>query len=120
MIQLDADEENADLLNDEIYHRYLRMEDTYNCLISETRFDDLPTTYKSMIRSGDDAYDIGMIYDNAIADMGMQENLYDLVRDGKWTLDAYNAIAEQSVIDLNGDGVYDDKDQYSSAGAIKL
>jgi len=102
MIQLDADEENADLLNDEIYHRYLRMEDTYNCLISETRFDDPPTTYKSMIRSGDDAYDRGknffvvgdfylgmmsrgfiMMFNKTLYDdMGMQENLYDLVRDG--------------------------------------
>lgn len=184
LIQIDAEEENADLINDEIYHRNLRIEDTYDCLISETQFDDPPTTYKNMIRSGDDAYDIGMIYDNALpsfmtegmiyswdhlpyvdlerswwdqgansvfsfhgqnfaavgdfylgmltrgfiivfnkdmyADMGLDYNLYDLVREGKWTLDRYAEIAEQIVMDLNGDGVMDDKDQYASAGAIKL
>lgn len=184
MIQIDAEEETADLINDEIYHRNLRMEETYNTMISETVFPDPPTTYKTMIRAGEDSYDIGMIYDSAIAglvtegmiyswdnlpyvdldrswwdqgansvfsfrgqnfaavgdfylgmmsrgfvivfnkelyaDMGLSDNLYDLVRDGKWTLDKYDEIAEQIVMDLNGDGVYDDKDRYSSAGAIKL
>lgn len=40
------------------------------------------------------------------------ENIYSLVTDGKWTLDNLYAYAEQTHIDLNGDGVPDAKDQF--------
>ena len=54
-----------------------------------------------------------------IADNGL-ENPYDLVRDGKWTMDK---MAEQMVAvtrDANGDGTFDEKDNYGYASAIKM
>ena len=183
-IQINADEENGNAINDEVFERNRRIEMAYDCVISETVFDNPPATYKNLITAGDDAFDVGMIYENelpefasnglihswdklpyadlerswwdqgansvfsisgkklaAVGDfyLGMMsrgfimvfnkdlytklsftDNLYDLVRDGKWTLDKYGEIAENSVMDLNGDTVMDDQDQYASAGAIKL
>ncbi|MDD7773602.1 MAG: hypothetical protein PT954_04145 [Eubacteriales bacterium] len=54
-----------------------------------------------------------------IADNGL-ENPYDLVRDSKWTMDK---MAEQMVAvtrDANGDGTFDEKDNYGYASAIKM
>ena len=54
-----------------------------------------------------------------IADNGL-ENPYDLVRDGKWTMDK---MAEQMVAvtrDANGDGTFDEEDNYGYASAIKM
>jgi hypothetical protein len=48
------------------------------------------------------------------------ENLYELVRQGKWTVDKFAEIAKGVVSDLNGDGVMDDNDQYGIASALKL
>jgi len=39
------------------------------------------------------------------------DNLYQMVRDGKWTWDVLHTIAKQTTIDLNGDGVIDKNDQ---------
>ena len=39
------------------------------------------------------------------------ENLYQAVRDGKWTWDLLHTIAKQTTKDLNGDGIIDKYDQ---------
>lgn len=39
-------------------------------------------------------------------------NLYDLVNDGKWTLDKLIEFSELASADLNGDGKMDENDQY--------
>ena len=44
-------------------------------------------------------------------DMGI-ENLYDLVREGEWTLDKLMEITSEIYIDINGDGVRDEGDRY--------
>ena len=46
-----------------------------------------------------------------VANMDM-ENPYQLVYDGKWTLDAFTSMAKQAVADVNGDGKMDINDQY--------
>lgn len=44
-------------------------------------------------------------------DMGV-ENLYDLVREGEWTLDKLMEITSDIYIDVNGDGVRNESDCY--------
>lgn len=55
-----------------------------------------------------------------LASADLNVNLYDMVRDGTWTLDNYIEIAKQFPQDINGDGIWDENDQYGTAGAIKL
>ena len=45
------------------------------------------------------------------ADLGI-ENIYALVRDGKWTFDKFFGFSRQAVADLNGDGQWTDEDRY--------
>ena len=182
--QLDADSENGDNINDEIYRRNRRIEDTYNCIISETTVDNTVTNFRNIVMSGEDSFDIAMIYDENIAsfytegllsswdrleyvnldcswwnqdandvfqingkqfaaigdftlamlsrgfvllfnkDMyeaaNLDENLYDLVRNNEWTLDKFAEISKNFVNDIDGNGMYDDNDQYATTGAIKL
>ena len=40
------------------------------------------------------------------------EDLYGLVKSGKWTLDKFIEISKMTSKDLNGDGVFDENDQY--------
>ena len=46
-----------------------------------------------------------------IADMGLDVP-YDLVREGKWTIDAFRQMCLNVTTDLDGDGKYTDKDRY--------
>jgi ABC-type glycerol-3-phosphate transport system substrate-binding protein len=46
------------------------------------------------------------------ADLGLTDNLYDVVREGKWTIDKLYEITKDMYRDLNGDGNYDDGDMY--------
>ncbi len=39
-------------------------------------------------------------------------SIYDIVKDGKWTLDVLNQYADGAYIDENGDGLADDGDSY--------
>ncbi len=48
---------------------------------------------------------------NLINDHGL-EDPYDLVNEGKWTLDKMGEMAAVTANDANGDGVYDDNDDY--------
>ncbi len=54
------------------------------------------------------------------AKAGLDTNLYDLVRDSKWTFDEFASFSKNFVSDVNGDGVYDENDQYPITGAVKL
>ncbi|MCQ2433253.1 MAG: extracellular solute-binding protein [Clostridia bacterium] len=55
----------------------------------------------------------GIVYFNKSLAAGYDlENPYDLVNDGKWTLDKLLSMCKSVSADLNGDGVYDEKDQY--------
>ena len=40
------------------------------------------------------------------------DNLYDVVNDGKWTLDYHAALAAQMYEDMNGNGEHDENDRY--------
>lgn len=181
---LDATEQNADKVNDEIYNRNRRVEAKFNAVITEDKVPHTNDNLEQLVMSGDNAFDIVMIYDENVAGIyssgildtwdklpyvdlerswwnadannvfqiqGKQfaavgdftlamlsrgfvmlfnkdmlasqlpdTNLYDLVRDGKWTLDAYAEVGKNFVKDINGDGVYDENDQYATAGAVKL
>ena len=49
------------------------------------------------------------------------EDLYGLVRDGKWTIEKMLQIGEEYTADLDGDGLwYDGTDQYGIAGTTKV
>ena len=182
--ELDAEEETGDNVNDAIYRRNRRVEGKYNCQISETKVEKTDSNFRSLMMSGDDLYDIVMVYDEnvsrfycegltnswdvfeyvdterswwnsdaneifsikgkqiaavgdftlamisrgfvmlfnkeIISNSNFDDNLYDLVRDGKWTLDKFASMAKNLTVDLNGDGKYDINDQFAAAGAIKL
>ncbi|HIX91587.1 MAG TPA: hypothetical protein H9681_01765 [Firmicutes bacterium] len=182
--QLDADSENGDNVNDEIYRRNRRIEDKYNCVITETAVDNTLDNFRNIVMSGDDAYDIAFVYDEQVANLyseglisswdrleyvnldcswwnqnandvfqingkqfaavgdftlamltrgfvllfnkdmydaaNLDDNLYDLVRSNQWTLDKFAEISMNFVNDLDGNGVYDENDQYATTGAVKL
>ena len=58
-------------------------------------------------------FDPNVIYFNKemIADYSM-ENPYDIVKGGKWSWDKLGDMAKAASKDLNGDGVFDESDQY--------
>ena len=49
-----------------------------------------------------------------VVDHGIDENFYALVEKGEWTIDKFIAISQLVNEDLNGDGVYNDKDLYGT------
>ena len=55
-----------------------------------------------------------------VANLGISDNMYNLVREGKWTIDKFAEIAKQAVNDLNGDGIMDGSDRYGVTTAVKL
>lgn len=182
---LDAEETTGDVLNDAVWDRNNRMEETYNCVISEIK-DPKPTDkLAALVQAGDAGAEVVMLHDETIVnhytsgrlltwdvlshinfenpywswnatqvfnsggkvfasagdfslgqstrsfillfnkdmytDLGLQDDLYQLVLDGKWTMDKMVAASEAAVLDLNGDGVMNPADdRYGSAGAIKL
>ena len=46
-----------------------------------------------------------------LSDLGL-ENPYQLVRDGKWTLDKFADMSKDASLDLDGNGKWDQNDQY--------
>ena len=52
--------------------------------------------------------------------LGYDDDLYQLVRDGKWTKDKMLEIAKDAAKDLNGDGKMDLNDQYGLAETAKI
>ena len=51
--------------------------------------------------------------------LNTNENVYDLARDGKWTIDAMYGIAKNAYMDLNGNTAMDENDQYGISGSWK-
>ena len=45
------------------------------------------------------------------SDFGL-EDMYNIVREGKWTLDKMAEMGRGAVIDLNGDGIFNNQDQF--------
>ena len=168
-----------------MYERNLRIEETYNCVISETLIARPDQSLGGLIASGDVGAEVVMLYDETIAgqytngrlltwdnltyidyeqpywsydatqtfnvagkvfaatgdfslsmstrsfvlmynkdlynELGLKEDLYQLVRDGKWTMEKMVTISESAVADLNGDGVMKAADdRFGSTGAVKL
>ncbi|MHB1153000.1 MAG: hypothetical protein ACYCWE_18215 [Eubacteriales bacterium] len=54
-----------------------------------------------------------------ITDYGL-ESPYELVKDGKWTLDKFGELGAAVVSDLNGDGLMDTNDQFGLLGVSKF
>lgn len=164
-IDLTADEENGDLINDAIYKRNMYIEDRFNCNLNIVGVPQVANVFKEVVLSGDGSYDIIMQYginvcgnieylsdmnnlsyvnfdadywnpnatgifrvgDKQIAaagnftlsymsgsacllfnkqiydDLRIADDPYELVRQGKWTVDKFYEIAKQGIADLNGD-----------------
>ena len=183
--QLDANEVTADLLSDAIYERNTRIEEAYNCVISEVLVGRPDEVLGGLVASGDVGAEVVLLYDEKIAghytsghlltwdnlsyidyeqpywsydatqtfnvggkifaatgdfslsmstrsfvlmynkdlysELGLKEDLYQLARDGKWTMEKMVAVSESAVADLNGDGAMNAADdRFGSTGSIKL
>ena len=55
---------------------------------------------------------LAMLFNKDLADELKLENLYDTVRDGKWTMDLLMEYSALAATDLNGDGVMDSNDRW--------
>ena len=53
-----------------------------------------------------------LFFNKVIAEKNSVEDLYDLVQNGKWTVDKMLEVTENVTTDLNGDTVYNDQDLY--------
>ena len=79
--------------------------------------DQLSVGRKSFAASGDiistnsNALRVFLFNKQMVADLGL-EMPYALVRENKWTLDAFYNMCKDVSKDVNGDGVMDEKDQY--------
>ena len=62
-----VDEENGESINDEIFRRNSRISEKYNVVFAETEDENVPTTYRKVLMSGEDLYEIGMPYDSQTA-----------------------------------------------------
>ena len=57
-------------------------------------------------------YAWSMVYNKQLAESYDLGDIYQLVVDGKWTVDTFNEMIGQASVDLNGDSKFDDQDQY--------
>ena len=53
---------------------------------------------------------------NMYEDLGIADNIYELVREGKWTTDKFFELAATAEKDMNGDTVIDGEDRVGSIG----
>lgn len=51
--------------------------------------------------------------------LGLDHDLYTLVREGRWTLDVFHEIAYSAVQDVNGDERYNKQDRYGIYGNVR-
>ncbi|MDY4434509.1 MAG: hypothetical protein SPF08_05050 [Candidatus Flemingibacterium sp.] len=51
--------------------------------------------------------------------MNLSENIYDLAREGNWTIDVMYDTAKDAYIDLDGDSSMNENDQYGISGSWK-
>ncbi|MCR5264871.1 MAG: hypothetical protein K6D94_13420 [Clostridiales bacterium] len=62
-----------------------------------------------------DSHSYAVVFNKVLAnDFGIEP--YQLVRDGKWTLDTFQGLLDQVTADINGDGVLDENDRYGTMG----
>ncbi len=55
----------------------------------------------------------GILFNKELmTNLGITANLYELVREGKWTMDAFLPLVETAPVDLNGDGKMTADDQF--------
>ncbi len=58
-----------------------------------------------------------MVFNKKLHSNYNMENLYDLVTEGKWTIDKMLSLSTDISVDLNGDGNYDEEDLYGIVGS---
>jgi len=75
----------------------------------------LTTAVNSMMITHMDSV-LAMLYNQTLAEEYKLPDLYQIVRDGDWTLAKWAEVSKNVTNDLNGDGVYDDNDQYAFVG----
>ncbi len=59
---------------------------------------------------------LAMFYNQKLAADNKLPDLYQLVRDGKWTLAKFAEITKNVTVDVDGNGEYNDKDRYAFVG----
>ncbi len=57
-----------------------------------------------------------ILFSKNLAEELIDENLYTLASEGRWTLDKMKVFSESAAADLNGDGVHDEFDRWGLAG----
>ena len=63
---LDAEEQTGDVLNDEIWSRNNRIEETYDCAISEVLLSKPHESIDSLVQAGDVGAEVVMLYDERV------------------------------------------------------
>lgn len=177
--EMDAEEENGDVLNDAVYERNMRIEEKYNIKLTTERqtLRNMQQALTKTVASSDDTYQCymssigfaatasanGELYDLfeldnfnfdapwwdqtinnsatilnrmyfAVGDMNLMthdgaaaiffnreliedyqlQNPYELVDNGKWTMDEYTELTVNFNRDLDSNGIYDENDQWGS------
>ena len=64
------------------------------------------------INTMDNSQTWGVIFNKKLADDYNLDNMYDLVRNGQWTIDSAAEMGKQVANDLNGDGVMNENDRW--------
>lgn len=59
---------------------------------------------------------VGLFFNRALLEAYQLEDPYELVNNKKWTLDKFAEMGSSVSTDLNGDGVFNDKDRFSLLG----
>lgn len=59
---------------------------------------------------------LAMFYNHTLAEQYKLPDLYQIVRDGDWTLPTYFEVTKNVTTDLNGDTQFDDNDLYAFVG----
>ena len=57
-----------------------------------------------------------ILFSKVLAEQLIDENLYTLVSEGKWTMDKMKEYCSRAYVDLNGNGTYDPDDQWALIG----
>ncbi len=71
---------------------------------SFTACNEMITIHKEAVSS--------IIFNKDLAEQYQFENLYDVVREGRWTLDYFSSKVEEASADIDGDGVMTENDRY--------
>ena len=77
-----------------------------------TMYDQLYASVGDLMLSMTSMTVVNYFNKNLLAELYPNENLYDMVFDGKWTLDYMTGLVSGTYNDLNGDGARDDGDRY--------